>query len=122
MKINEALAKAIQALDSPVDERELLGWLCEIENIILLEIAGTHEAKHAPSGLLCADSDRERELFVPEPYCELYINYLLMKADLWLHDSARYVNSASVFASSYTAFADWYNRENMPNQKSRIAL
>lgn len=122
MKINEALAKAMQALDSPIEEKELFAWLCDIENIIILEIVNTHEGFNGAYGLLDADSSMEKELFVPEPYSELYVNYLLMKADLWLRDTARYINSASVFASSYTAFVDWYNREHMPLQKSRIVL
>ena len=122
MTVNKALAKSVGLLGDTVPREMLLEWLCEIENTVVREISATHENHKGDTTLITGDGDGERELFAPDPYSNLYINYILMKCDQHLRDSEGYLNSSRAFFASYSDFADYYNRENMPKSIGGIKL
>ncbi len=113
MTINNALGRCAEILGDSVPRETLMLWLSEIENTVLREIAGTHEGVMMPESS-DALSDAESELFVPDPFSELYVLFAVMKNDLRLRDVQRYLNSAAVFSASYSSFADWFNRTHLP--------
>ena len=122
MTVNEAVARALENSGADVSRHQLCAWLGEIENTVVQEIAKVHEGMPYDETVITADTDGERVLFAPDPYSALYINYLLMKTDLYLRDTAQYVTSSHVFSVSYGDFADWYNRAYMPYEGAEIRL
>ena len=122
MTVNEAIAGAVEILGDAVTRDALLLWLWEIENTVISEIAETHENSIVNKTPIGNDTDGERVLFVPDPYSQLYVHYLLMKGDYALRDTSQYVNSATQFSVSYNTFSDWYNRTYMPLSVTGIKL
>lgn len=121
MTVNEAIARAARCVGGSISRDELSLWLSEIENTVIVEICAVHDGDHNRE-LMTGDDDGDRILTAPEPYCRLYVNFLVMKSDLFLRDIPQYVNSATVFAESYKDFADWYNRTYMPMSATAITL
>lgn len=64
--------------------------------------------------------DMDTVLLVPEPYSNLYVKYLAAQVDYFNGELARYDNSMTLFNAALSAFADWYNRNNMPRQDNYI--
>lgn len=122
MTVNEAIVSAGAVCKDAVSREELITWLSEVENTVIEEIAKTHEGKAYDDSVITLDGEGDRVLFVPDPYSQLYVHYLIMKSDDILCDTERYVNSASRFSSSYSSFADWYNRTYMPLGANRIKV
>ena len=122
MTINDAVALAAEHTGENIGREKLIFWLSQIENTVVTEIAATHENDTSDKTVITDMTDGDRVLFAPDPYSVLYVNYLIMKTDLALRDSAQYQNSSHAFAVSYADFADWYNRTYMPYSESRIKL
>lgn len=58
------------------------------------------------------------ELLVPDPYAEdIYINYLESRIDKENAEIAKYNVDISLFNQAYQAYADIYNRNNMPKRR-----
>lgn len=122
MTINEAVAKVSASIGESLSRNTLVGWLSEIENTVINEIAATHEGMEYTREIVTAETDGDRELFVPDPYSVLYLHYLIMKCDDSMYDTERYMNSAARFNASYSSFADWYNRTYMPYSQASISV
>lgn len=122
MTISTALARCTQALGNSADESAVLLWLGEIENTVIREIAETHRGAVYDPSPVTAESDLGRELFVPDPFSELYVLFAVMKNDLRLRDTQRYINSAAVFHAAYSDFADWFNRSHSPVGAEKINI
>lgn len=122
MTISNALARCAEALGDAVSEESLILWLSQIENTVITEIAATHLCGEYDASPVTLDCDRSRELFVPDPYSELYVLFAVMKNDLRLRDIQKYMNSAAVFSAAYANFADMFNRTNAPQGNTKIVL
>lgn len=113
MTYDKAISRGYSALSGEVGREELAVWLSEIEDTVRAELLNSHEGgENLPDG----------ELFIRDPYSEIYILYFIMKNDARLADTARYLNSASVFGTAYSSFADRYNREHMPKGALKIEV
>ena len=120
MKISEALSRLDSYLGESVEASEKLIWLDRIEGIIYEEIILTHEDE-IPRPPSCFEG--ERELICSGPYSDLYIFYMAMQRDMQMRDNVSYANNMAAFASSYSAFADHYNRRHMPKKEAtKISL
>ena len=122
MTINNYLSRCSALLGDTVGEETLLSWLAEIENTVIREIKETHFAGESYDSPCAENGGREAALTVVDPYSSLYIDYAVMKNDLFLRDIQRYMNSASVFHNSYSAYADYVNRTNMPLGEKKIEV
>lgn len=122
MTLSTSLARCTQALGSSADRSDIFLWLAEIEGTVIREIAETHEGTDYDASPLTEDSDPDRELFVPDPFSELYVLFAVMKNDLRLRDTRRYLNSAAVFQAAYSDFADWFNRTHRPAGIEKIRV
>ena len=123
MTVNEAIARCDEMMGDSCGREVKLRWLSDVESMVYQEIIRTHEGAYEwaawkPFG---AD-DGERELFAQDPYGELYVFYLMMRSNLLLQDMNQYNNAAALFESSYTSYADWYNRTHMPLSVGDIVL
>ena len=123
MTVNEAIARCDEMIGDNCGREAKLRWLSDVESMLYQEIICTHEGFYERKNWrpFCAD-DGERELLAQDPYGELYVFYLMMRSHLLLQDMNQYNNAAALFASSYTSFADWYNRTHMPLSVGDIIL
>ncbi len=122
MTVNDAIARASLIVGGSVSREMFSKWLTEIELTVIIEVAITHRGGIYDISDVDPNGDGNRVLWAPEPYSELYVNYLVMKSDLFLRDLDQYVNSSRIFAASYQAFTDWYNRTFMPVGETKIVL
>ena len=115
MTVNEAIARCDEMTGDVCGREAKLRWLSDIESTLYREVVCTHAGASSvmeppPFG----PDDGERVLLAPDPYGELYIFYLMMRAHLLLQDMGQYNNAAVLFSTAYASFADWYNRQHMP--------
>ncbi|MBE6685823.1 MAG: hypothetical protein E7591_01165 [Ruminococcaceae bacterium] len=87
-----------------------------IETEIYENILSCHEGEHI-CYTVTLDSDT---VSVPEMFCELYIYRILAKIDLHNGDIKRYTNNMLLYNNLMSSFTDWYNRGNMPKQRSKM--
>lgn len=63
------------------------------------------------------DTDRSTELSVPEPYAELYQNYIAAHLDLETEDATRYENSAAAYTACFEGFKTFWFRNHKQTRK-----
>lgn len=51
-------------------------------------------------------------LLLPDEYSEVYMRYLCLQQDIENGDTARYINSASLFNAAYLSFMSSYTRKH----------
>lgn len=83
-------------------------WLWRLDTEICREFLCRYkEITPPPESVMQAP---DRELVLGEEYSDLYINYLIMKAELHSGNVTGYVNAASLYNSAYLSFMQQYNR------------
>ena len=51
---------------------------------------------------------------MPEPYADVYIKYLFAQIDFVNAEFARYNNSAAMYNTALSAYANFYRRTHLP--------
>ena len=116
MTIEQALkeANSLQG-GNKYDEEIKIKWLSRVDMLIANEIIRKHEdGKNFVFGGYDEDTPKDTELLVPEPYCSLYIHWLISQINLHNQDYERYNSATSAFYAAYESYAEHYNREHMP--------
>ncbi len=115
MTINEAITQIDSLKVNTYIPADKIGWLSRVDTMIKKNIIDTHEGSES---VLFAGytegTDLETVLLVPAPYDELYIRYLEAQIDYTNGEYAKYNNSILMFNAAYQAYANYYNRNNMP--------
>ena len=123
MTIQEAITKTAAIKPHKYDRETLVGWLSDLDGLIYNEIVKWHEGGgDIPHGPYNDPADADTTLLVPEPYADVYIKYLAVQIDFNNAETARYQNSMIMFNTALSAFADWYNRNNLPKQNNFIRI
>ncbi len=96
-------------------------WLSHLDSVIFEEIISTHDN---PKGITfspySSNTPEKTVLLVPDPYSDIYLRYLSMKADLYYSDITRYNNDLILYSAAYTDFENYYNRTYMPLKKTEF--
>lgn len=119
-----------QALEIADEQRPtgLLGgikirWLSELEGRIVHELyRGRKEFAHITFEGYPPDTDTSTELLVPDAYANIYIYWLLMKADFANNETERFNNDAILYNTAYLAYANYVNRTCEPITDTGIRL
>lgn len=115
MTINEAITQIDSLKVNTYTPADKIGWLSRVDTMIKKNIIDTHEgAETVLFAGYTEETDPETVLLVPAPYDELYIRYLEAQIDYTNGEYAKYNNSITMFNSAYEAYANFYNRNNMP--------
>lgn len=120
MTIAEAITNLGSVKPHQYGEDVLIRWLSDLDGLIFEEVMKGREG--APESFTRYTDDMGAELLVPEPYADIYIRYMAAQVDFYNAEYDRYNNSMLMFNTMYTAFADWYNRNHMANNPTRIKL
>ena len=121
MTVFEAITRLNALKPNQYDEDTLVSWLSELDGLIFNEIMLWHEAE-AEFAPYDPGKKIKKELLAPEPYDGVYLKYLMAQVDFHNGEFNRYNNSMIMYNTALSAFADWYNRNNMPKQESEVRL
>lgn len=114
MKLAKLIAQIHTLRPSQYDEVQLTDWVNEIEGQVMDEVYGKSmfdEHEFTPYDIAY---DAEKELLIPDEHTDVYLHYLAAKIDYWNGEIDRYNNSASMFAASWSSFANKYRRNHKP--------
>ena len=92
-------------------------WLSELDGIVKKEIMDTHYYNEGEQEVIFEPytvDDMTKELLIPEPYSDIYLKWLEAKIDYANNETARYINSSSVFNGLYANYNNYYNRTHKP--------
>ncbi len=115
MNIIEAIANIDSFKPNNYTQTDKVAWLSRLDAMVKKEIIDTHEGGEdiAFEGYN-DDTPVETELLIPAPYDEVYLRWLEAQIDYTNGEYGRYNNSMVMYNTSYTAFANYYNRTHMP--------
>lgn len=119
MKVGEVLTQIRAMKPNQYEEAVLLRWLGEVEARLHEEIWCRYDEPGEPPPPITPE-DMERELRVPFPHDGIYVKWLAARIDYQNAEFDRYNNAMVAFNSDWQAYADWYNRTNMPKQENFI--
>lgn len=120
MTIKEAIDLADLARANEVEPELKLMWLSSLDGQIYQEILRRHwflPDELDKLGFQGYDSETDinnTRMLVEPPYDELYVNYLMMRIDLYNNDLDLYNNDTAVFDRSYLAWTNWHNVNHRP--------
>ena len=115
MTIMDAIYRIDELKPNSYSQSEKIKWLSSLDGLIKSKIIDTHEGGEAVifSGY---DENTElgTELLVPAPYDDVYLRWLETQIDYANGEYGKYNNSAIIFNTAYTEYANYYNRTHMP--------
>lgn len=121
MTVQAAIDRADELRPNTFNDDAKFLWLSELDGRIKIEIFDTHEGYEGiemPSYNL---GNRTENLFVPEPYSDMYIYWLFMKMDFMNGEFDRFNNDAMLYNTSWLAFANHINRTHSAKARTKIS-
>ena len=120
MNIIEAIGNIDAFKPNNYTQQDKIEWLSRLDYMVKTEIIDTHEGgEDFVFEGYTDDTPIETELLIPAPYDEVYLRWLEAQIDYANGEYGRYNNSMVMFNTTYTAFANFYNRKHMPIGKQR---
>ena len=115
MTIMDALYRIDELKPNSYSQSEKIKWLSSLDGLVKSKIIDTHEGGEAVifSGY-DENTELSTELLVPAPYDDVYLRWLETQIDYANGEYGKYNNSATVFNTAYTEYANYYNRTHMP--------
>ena len=125
MTINDAITRVDDLKANQYSDENKIAWLSELEHRIYKEIFMIHEGDPTLTtetdelgntttsiGFFGYDVniDYDTELLVPDPYSDVYIQYMISRIDYYNDEQERYMNSAAMFNTTFNDFAAYWNR------------
>lgn len=123
-----------------VDDNLKMNWLRKVEKSIIDTILRTHE--HSPeddedmslkvvgSTLVIKNAgdmeshinsfNMDTDLYVPEPYDDLYIYYLAQRIAMNQHDTKAYNVATTQYNNALLTYQQFYNRTHKPLQPKKV--
>lgn len=120
MKVSEAIARVDSIRPNQYGKDLKTEWLSEVEGIVVDDILNGFEENDLEFSGYNYELDNEKELLVPDRFCDLYINYIIAKIDYYDGETESYINDATMYQAAIDNFAKWYTRNHMPKQPGVI--
>ena len=115
MKIIDAILLADASADNDIEQAVKLQWLSALDGKLAEEVCNKHVDTAVDFRGYDETTDmKETELLVPDPWSELYPDYLEMRIYLLQKEIDRYNNAAMVYAESLRQWVNWFNKRHMP--------
>ena len=115
MTIIEAINRIDSLKPNNYTQEEKIAWLSTLDGNIKKEIIDTHEGAENVTFIgYDAETALDTVLLVPAPYDDVYIKWLEAQIDYVNGETKRYTNSMIMYNTALSAFARYYNRNNMP--------
>lgn len=113
MTINQAIETACSIRPNILPKSTFFTWINTIEGRIYTDILSQDFTS------TYTEQNANDELYVPEPFCEVYIHYLISMIDHANGEYNLYANDSQLFNESYESFAKFYKRKT-PKEPSRF--
>ena len=96
-------------------------YLTELDQLIWEEVVMRHEhpAELDTRPVYTEETDPTTKLIVPDPYSDVYVDWLLTQIDRQNQEDARYNVDRALFENAYDTMSDWWTRNHMPLQRVR---
>ncbi len=120
MTVQAAILRADELRPNTFSQEAKYLWLSELDGRIKTDVFDTHagyEDVEAPAYNL---GNRTKELFVPEPYSDIYVYWLFMKMDFMNGDFDWFNNDAMLYNTAWLAFANYVNRTHEAKTRTKI--
>lgn len=114
MTIMDAINRIDNLKPNRYDQGEKIRWLSSLDERVKKEIIDTHDGfEDVVHDKYTEETSLTTMLLVPSPYDDVYLYWLEAQIDYWNGEYSKYNNSIEMFNTSYTAFANYYNRTHM---------
>lgn len=119
MTIQDVLARVDELKQNKFSEEQKIRWLSNLELIAYEEVVRWHkDCEHMAPKPYDPENDIDAELMIPDPWSDVYVQWLCAQIDYHNGDLQRYQNSARAYNSAFSAWADWFNRYHIPKTTS----
>jgi hypothetical protein len=123
MTIMEAVVALQELKPHQYDEATIVRWLSNLDGLLYNEAVKWHEGTEGlPHGPYGPESDMDAVLMVPEPYSDVYIQYLSAQIEYHNGETGRYQNAMVMYNMALSAAQDYLNRTRMPRQDNYIII
>ena len=121
MTIAQAILRCDDLKPNDYTPEEKIEWLSRLDGRIKIELIDTHEgAEDKEFNGYTEDTDTTTELLAPSPYDEMYLYWLQAQIDYSNGEINKYNSNISMFNTSYSDYAAYYNRTHMPLGRNYI--
>lgn len=120
MKVSEIIANVDRIRPNQYEKDLKTMWLNEIEGIVVDDVLNMSEGNNIELNPYNYEADGEKELLVPDRFCDLYLNYIIAKIDYHDGETDSYINDVAMYESAFDSFAAWHIRNNIPKQQGVI--
>lgn len=121
MKVKDVLAYIDQIRPNAYTDREKIAMLNTIEGRVYTDIF--HKAEGFTGEFVpFKEGEEERELAVPVPFTDLYINYMASRIDYFNGDVGRYNDSIVLYNDAWDQYAAHYRANNKPKQTNLTGM
>ena len=112
MTIAEAIKTAQEIYPSAAayPPETLVQWLDSVDHTWFKEVVMLHVNEDGLDYKSYTAEEQDTVLLIPEPYDDVYILFIMAKADLYNGELDRYNNSAILYSEAYKRAADAWNR------------
>ena len=108
MTLLEVIERVKAEKPNAYSEETMVGWLNQLEKINQSEIMGRDGDEIIE---YTWKDDGETELLIPEPYDDVYVNYVKAMVDYNNKEYSSYNINGQMFNSTYRTYANWYKRK-----------
>lgn len=122
MKLFELITEIDQVRPNQYDNDQKTKWVSEIEGMIIDEILNMAEGNEIEFSGYKYALDSEKELMLPDRFCDIYEHYLKAKIEFYDEETDIYNNEVAAYQSAYNQYAAWYRRNHMPKQPAKIDI
>lgn len=121
MTLRQAISQCDAVKPNQYTTAEKVRWLSRLDGRVQKEILDPHEpGKRKFAGY--TEEDIDAQLLARSPYDEIYPLFLQSQVDYFNAEYARYNNSAELFNTAWTAYADHINRTRRPLGEHRMRV
>lgn len=112
MKLGEIIEKILKEKGVQYGAGIITGWINEIEGQVIEDIANRSLDYDIKFQLFDYQEDLGRELFIPDRFQDVYMNYVDAKINFINQETERYNNSVVMFNAAYDSYESWFRREH----------
>lgn len=122
MKLFELISEVDQLRPNQYNNDQKTRWISEIEGMIVDEILNMAEGNEIEFSGYEYALDSEKELMLPDRFCDIYEHYLKAKIEFYDEETDIYNNEVAAYQNAYNQYAVWYRRNHMPKQLAKIDI
>lgn len=114
MKVSEAMIRATEMRPTAMSEPEKARIVEGLDLRIAEMMANTLTPEDRSVSGVWPETDRE--LLLPEPYCEVYTLYLAAQIDYYNRETDLYANDVAAYSAALSEAQAWWRQRNHPRK------